>query len=148
MYIQKIELEKPIKEYSPKTKFEANSQTKTKSKLTHSSSSCNLSSNVDYTVLNSLPYILSNDTILKKNSIKLSHLSLFDMRNFNNIQKVKSTDNFAGYKPKRLIKIKKSINRDNAYDFRYLPLNESKVFKTIEKNKDTHIFDRNLINIS
>ena len=144
MFIQKVEIRTPINDNSQKIKY----KTKTKSKLTHSSSSCNLSSNQEFNIINNLPYILSNDTKLKKDSMRIKHLSLFDLRNVNNNQGGRNTDIFAGYKPKRLLKIKKCLKEEQLYDYRHLPLNENKVFKTIERNQDNHIFNQHLINFS
>ena len=134
MLIQKIEIKKPFKNESPKVK----------GKLTHSSSSCQITSTPDYNNINILPY-LSNDIKIKKDSIKLSHLSSYDLRNIN-----KNNDNnnlLLKYKPKRLVKIKSGPNDIPFQDFRYLPLNHDKVFKSSEKENEQNI-SQQLINFS
>ena len=120
MFIQKIEIKNPIKDTSPKVK----------GKLAHSSSSCQLTSNQDNSKNNFLPY-LSNDIKIKKDSIKLSHLSYYDLRNINNNNENNTL--LLKYKPKRLVKIKSGPNDIPFQDFRYLPLNNDKVFKYSEK---------------
>ena len=137
MIIQKIDIKNPIRETSPKVK----------AKLTHSSSSCQLSSNNDFNNILNLPYIQTNDSKLKNDSIKLSHLSIYDLRNFNINNKNKKNELYLQYKPRRLIKIKKGQNEIPFHDFRYLPLNEDKVFRTIDKDNNINS-NQHLINFS
>ena len=134
MLIQKIEIKKQNRKTSPRIKRYLN----------HSSSSCQLTSTHDYNNISNLPY-LSNDTKIKKDSIKLSHLSVYDLRNFNQNNNVDSL--FLKYKPKRLIKNKSGSNDSPFQDFRYLPLNKEKVFKSSEK-EDSNNSNQKLINFS
>ena len=140
MLIQKIEIKNPIKKTSPRIK-----------KLNHSSSSCQITSNHDYNTnrLFNLPY-LSNDTKIKKDSIKLTHVSVYDLRNINNqnINNNNSENLFIKYKPKRLIKIQPDSNYSPFQDFRYLPLNQEKVFKSSDKDNSQKISNQQLINFS
>ena len=141
MLIQKIEIQNPIKKSSPRINR----------KLNHSSSSCQITSNHEYTTnkLFNLPY-LSHDTKIKKDSIKLSHLSVYDLRNFNNnnINNNNSENLYIKYKPKRLIKIQPGKNDSPFQDFRYLPLNQDKVFKSSEKENSQKILNQQIINCS
>ena len=134
MLIQKIEIKKQNRKTSPRIKRYLN----------HSSSSCQLTSTHDYNNISNLPY-LSNDIKIKKDSIKLSHLSVYDLRNFNQNNNVDSL--FLKYKPKRLIKNKSGSNDSPFQDFRYLPLNKEKVFKSSEK-EDSNNSNQKLINFS
>ena len=136
MLIQKIEIQNPIKKSSPRINR----------KLNHSSSSCQITSNHEYTTnkLFNLPY-LSHDTKIKKDSIKLSHLSVYDLRNFKQNNNADSL--FLKYKPKRLIKNKPGSNDSPFQDFRYLPLNQEKVFKSSEKENPLNS-NQKLINFS
>ena len=139
MLVQKIEIKNPIKKTSPKIKRNLN----------HSNSSCQITSNYEYNSnkLFNLPY-LSNDTKIKKDSIKLSHLSVYDLRNFNNQNNNNSSENlFIKYKPKRLIKIQPGSNDSPFQDFRYLPLNQDKVFKSSKKD-NSQVLNQQLINFS
>ena len=123
MLIQKIDIQKPI-----------SSLPKPKPKLSHSSSSCQLSPNNDLNKIYNLPYI-SNDTKIKKDLVKVSHLSIYDLRNFNNKNMHNNSDTlYLKYKPKRLVKIKSGPADIPFQDFRHLPLNKDKVFKLPEKD--------------
>ena len=135
MIIQKIDIKYP--KSSPKGKV----------KLTHSSSSCQLSSHNDFNNILNLPTIQTNDSKLKNDSIKLSHLSIYDLRNFNINNKNKNNGLYLQYKPRRFIKFKKGQNGEPFHDFRYLPLNEDKVFHTIDKDNNINS-NQHLINFS
>ena len=134
MIIQKIEIKNQNKKTSPRIK----------KYLDHSSSSCQLTSTHDYNNICNLPY-LSNDTKIRKESIKLSHLSVYDLRNFKQNNNADSL--FLKYKPKRLIKNKPGSNDSPFQDFRYLPLNQEKVFKSSEKENSLNS-NQKLINFS
>ena len=134
MLIQKIEIKNQNKKTSPRIK----------KNLSHSSSSCQLTSAHDYNNIYNLPYLL-NDTKIKKESIKLSHLSVYDLRNFKQNNNADSL--FLKYKPKRLIKNKPGSNDSPFQDFRYLPLNQEKVFKSSEKENSLNS-NQKLINFS
>ena len=136
MLIQKIEIKTPIRKTSPRIKRYLN----------QSSSSCQLSPNNDNNNINKLPFLF-NDTKIKKDSIKFSHLSAYDLRNFNNNINNYSETLFLKYKPKRLIKIKAGSNESPFQDFRYLPLNQDKVFKSSKKENEENI-NSQLINFS
>ena len=117
MFIQKLDIKKPVRESSPKFK----------NKLSKSCSSCNLSTSDNLSQIYSLPYI-SNDSKINKDSVILSHLNVYDLRNIS--QNKNNEYSFLKFKPKRLIKIRNGSNELPFTDFRNLPLNEDKVFGT------------------
>ena len=99
-----------------------------------------------------LPY-LPNDTKIKNESIQLSHINSFDMRNFFN--KKPTTDLMIKYQPKRLIisKQKRTPNESNQFiNLRNMPLNENKVFNNNinnkQRKKDDNIISTNIIRFS
>ena len=109
-------------------------------RLLKSYSTSQLSSINELTQGCELPFI-SNDTKIKKESIQLSYLNSFDMRNI-----VSSNDYTLKYKPRRFVisKQKTSPKTENSLiNYRYMPLNENKVFK-LDFNKN----DNNLIKFS
>ena len=134
MLIQKIEIQKPNNSFS-----------KAKKKLTHSSSSCQLQPNKGLNKLYNLPF-LPNDTKIKKDLIKLRNLNVYDLRNINNNNINNNVEPlYLIFKPKRLVKIKSGPTDIPFQDFRYLPLNKDKVFKSIEKENNQN-FSQQLIN--
>ena len=93
-----------------------------------------------------LPYLLS-DPKFKSDSIQLSYLNEYDMRNFLN-NNDKSPDLMVKYKPRRFLAYKQKRNKNSAntfMDLRNMPLNENKVFKSIMSNRDNNIFTTNLV---
>ena len=135
MLIQKIEIKSPIEKSSPRIRRNLN----------HSNSICQFTSTLDSNnnIFN-LPK-LPNDSRIKNESIKLSHLSVYDLRNFS--QNNNSESFFVKYKPKRLIKNKPGSNESPFQDFRYLPLNQDKVFKSLDKESSINT-SQQLINFS
>ena len=109
-------------------------------RLLKSNSTSHLSSLNELTNNYELPFI-SNDTKIKKDSIQLSYLNSFDMRN------IKSSNDYTlKYKPRRFIVSKqksKPQTENSLINYRYMPLNENKVFK-LDFNKN----DNNLIKFS
>ena len=109
-------------------------------RLIKSNSTSHLSSLNELTNNYELPFI-SNDTKIKKDSIQLSYLNSFDMRNI-----APSNDYTLKYKPRRFIVSKqksKPQTENSLINYRYMPLNENKVFKP-DFNKN----DNNLIKFS
>ena len=93
-----------------------------------------------------LPHLLS-DPKFKSDSIQLSYLNEYDMRNFLN-NNDKSPDLMVKYKPRRFLAYKQKRNKNSAntfMDLRNMPLNENKVFKSIMSNRDNNIFATNLV---
>ena len=128
MLIQKLDIKAPL---IPKISIN--------NRLTKSNSSSQLSIK-ESTHKYELPFI-PNDSKIKKESVQLSYLNSFDMRNI-----ISSKDFTLKYKPKRFIISKQKGNpktESSFIDFRYMPLNENKVFK-LDFNKN----DDNLIKIS
>ena len=109
MLIQKIEIKSPIEKSSPRIRRNLN----------HSDSTCQFTSTHDSNnnIFN-LPK-LPNDSRIKNESIKLSHL----------------------------IKNKPGSNESPFQDFRYLPLNQDKVFKSLDKESSINT-SQQLINFS
>ena len=125
-----------------------------KSKLNKSNSTSNVFSVNNLNNLNdkyNLPF-LPNDTKIKNDSIQLSHINSFDMRNFLP-NKNATLDLMIKYQPKRFIvsKQKRTPNKeikDTFQDLRNMPLNENKVFNPIISNKDNNIKSTNIIKFS
>ena len=125
-----------------------------KSKLNKSNSTSSIFSVNNLNNLNdkyNLPF-LPNDTKIKNDSIQLSHINSFDMRNFLP-NKNATLDLMIKYQPKRFIvsKQKRTPNKeikDTFQDLRNMPLNENKVFNPIISNKDNNIKSTNIIKFS
>ena len=125
-----------------------------KAKLNKSNSTSSLFSINNLNNLNDkydLPF-LPNDIKIKNDSIQLSHINSFDMRNFppNNNSTI---DLMIKYQPKRLIiskqkRIPKKDITNTFMDLRNMPLNENKVFNSIISNKDNNIKSTNIIKFS
>ena len=87
-----------------------------------------------------LPY-LSIDGKIKNDSIQLSYINSYDMRNFFSSKNLKD-ELMVKFQPRRLIVSKQKRNQNEANDFvdlRNMPLNENKVFKADDNNKDNNI---------
>ena len=139
MLIQKLDIKSS---YIPK------SERLNKSNSTPSLFSTNNINNIKNSIR--LPF-LSNDTKIKNDSVQLSYLNAYDMRNFLYNNSNFSTDLMVKYEPKRLLASKKRRNKNNTntfMDLRNMPLNENKVFRSLSTNKDNNIFSTNIIQIS
>ena len=139
MLIQKLDIKST---YIPK------SERLNKSNSTPSIFSTNNINNIKNSIR--LPF-LSNDTKIKNDSVQLSYLNAYDMRNFLYNNSNFSTDLMVKYEPKRLLASKKRRNKNNTntfMDLRNMPLNENKVFRSLSTNKDNNIFSTNIIQIS
>ena len=133
MIIQKVDIKSPNK-----------SNNNQNFRLTKNNSTSQLINNLSNKY--NLPY-LSNDIKIKNDSIKLSYLNSFDMRNIpkNNIK----TELVLKFEPKRLIisRQKNLAKKENSFiDYRYMPLNENKAFNKAENENNINI--PNLIKFS
>jgi hypothetical protein len=133
MIIQKVDIKSPNK-----------SNNNQNFRLTKNNSTSQLINNLSNKY--NLPY-LSNDIKIKNDSIKLSYLNSFDMRNIpkNNIK----TELVLKFEPKRLIisRQKNLAKKENSFiDYRHMPLNENKAFNKPENENNINI--PNLIKFS
>ena len=133
MIIQKVDIKSPNK-----------SNNNQNFRLTKNNSTSQLINNLSNKY--NLPY-LSNDIKIKNESIKLSYLNSFDMRNIpkNNIK----TELVLKFEPKRLIisRQKNLAKKENSFiDYRHMPLNENKAFNKPENENNINI--PNLIKFS
>ena len=133
MIIQKVDIKSPNK-----------SNNNQNFRLTKNNSTSQLINNLSNKY--NLPY-LSNDIKIKNDSIKLSYLNSFDMRNIpkNNIK----TELVLKFEPKRLIisRQKNLAKKENSFiDYRHMPLNENKAFNKQENENNINI--PNLIKFS
>ena len=133
MIIQKVDIKSPNK-----------SNNNQNFRLTKNNSTSQLINNLSNKY--NLPY-LSNDIKIKNDSIKLSYLNSFDMRNIpkNNIK----TELVLKFEPKRLIisRQKNLTKKENSFiDYRHMQLNENKAFNKQENENNINI--PNLIKFS
>ena len=134
MIIQKVNIKSPNKpKYEDTIRLNKSNSTSTLFSINNLNNKYNL------------PY-LSNDSKLSNDSIQLSYINSFDMRNIpKNVLTIK-------YQPKRLIMSKQNRAKKELTttfeDLRNMPLNENKVFKADISNQDKNLYVPNVIKFS